>query len=208
MAYPVQYQTDYRERQSRLTTFFRWLLVIPWAFVGIFWGLLGYVGVICGWFGIVFTGRYPDFAYDLTAKYLRYSARVNGWASLLTDEFPPFDADDHPDYPIRLAIPPAQPVYSRWKAALRLILTIPVIVMAWLFGVLVGIVGFVVWIVVVVTGKNPKGLWDLLRMGLAYLTLAGVYYSLVTETYPPISAEDDGAPAPVVPPPPAAPPLA
>ena len=209
MAYPVVFRADHREQQSRLVTFFRLILAIPWMLVAIVWGLLALIGVIAAWFAIVFTGRYPAFAHDWVSQYLRYSARVNGWIYLLCDEWPPFDGGEHPDYPIQLVVPPPQDSYVRWKTLLRLILQIPVMIIAWLFGLLIEIVGFLAWIVIVVTGKFPKGLWDVQKMGLAYVTLASAYHLLVTETYPPITPEDDSGHAVATPPPPpAAPPAA
>ncbi|MBB4664471.1 DUF4389 domain-containing protein [Conexibacter arvalis] len=208
MAYPVAFQADYRERQSRLVTFFRLLLAIPWLLVSIIWGLLALVGVVCGWFAIVFTGSYPAFAYDWTSKYLRFYTRVTAWVWLLTDEFPPFDGNEHPEYPIRLAVPQPLNPYTRWKTLLRIVLLIPVLILVWLFNILIELVGILAWFVIVFTGKFPKGLWDVQKMGVAYISLANAYHLLVTETYPPITPEDDGAePAPVTPPP-ASPPLA
>ena len=209
MPYPVGFQAAYREQQSRLTTFFRLLLAIPWMLVSIIWGLLAFIGVIVGWFAIVFTGSYPAFAYDWVAKYLHFYTRFTAWVWLLTDEFPPFDGDAHPEYPVRLAVP-TQPLnpYTRWKTLLRIFLIIPVAILVWLFSILVELVGIVAWLVIVFTGKFPKGLWDVQKMGVAYMSLANAYHLLVTETYPPITPEDDGvAPAPVSPPP-AAPPYA
>lgn len=209
MPYPVGFQAAYREQQSRLTTFFRLLLAIPWMLVSIIWGLLAFIGVIVGWFAIVFTGRYPAFAYDWVAKYLRFYTRFNAWVWLLTDEFPPFDGDDHPEYPVRLAVPqqPLDP-YTRWKTLLRIFLIIPVAILVWLFSILVELVGIVAWLVIVFTGKFPKGLWDVQKMGVAYMSLANAYHLLVTETYPPITPEDDGVAGSPVVPPPAAPPYA
>lgn len=192
--YPVAYQADYVEQQSRLRTFFRYFLLIPWLFVAIFWGLGAMVCTIGAWFAIVFTGRYPQGLYDFNAKAHRYITRVNGFYYLMTDEWPPFDGDEHPEYPIRLVIPPPQPEYSRWKAALRIILIIPVAIVAYLLGILIGLVVILSWIVIVITGKHPKGLFDVLKLGLAYTARAGVYYGLITETYPPISADDGEAP--------------
>jgi hypothetical protein len=205
MAYPVAYQADYKEQQSRLTTFFRLIVAIPWLIVMYFWQLLGAIGIIVGWFAILFTGRYPDGLYNLTSMALRYHARINSWIYLMTDEWPPFDGAEHPEYPIRLAIPAPQPQYSRVKTLLRIILGIPVIIMAYIFSLLAGIISILVWVVVVITGKLPKGLFDVMKMSMAYLSLAGVYLGLITETYPPISPEEsDSAPTPA-PPAPAAP---
>jgi hypothetical protein len=204
MAYPVAYQADYKEHQSRLTTFFRLIVAIPWLLVAYFWELVGAVGIIVGWFAIVFTGRYPDGLYNLTAMALRYHARINSWVYLMTDEWPAFDGAEHPEYPIRLVIPEPQESYSRVKTLFRIIIGIPVMIMAYLFGILIGIVGILAWVVIVITGKFPKGLFDVMKMGMAYTILAGVYFGLITESYPPISPEDDGSTA-TVPPAPAAP---
>ncbi|HEY4280779.1 MAG TPA: DUF4389 domain-containing protein [Conexibacter sp.] len=203
MAYPVAFQSDHVERQSRLTTFFRLIVAIPWFIVAYFWELVGFVGVVIAWFAVVITGRYPAFAYEWVSMALRYRTRILGWSYLMTDAWPPFDGGEHPEYPIRLVIPQPLEPYSRWKALLRLILAIPVYIMAWLFGILAEIVAIISWVVIVITGKLPTGLFDVQRLAMAYTALAGVYVSLITETYPPISPEDDGAVAvPASPPPP------
>lgn len=197
--YPVAYEADYTEKHSRLTTFFRGLVTIPWLLVGIFWGLGALVCTVGAWFAIVFTGRYPAGLYAFNAKAHRYAARVNGFHSLLTDAWPPFDGDDHPDYPVRLVIPAPLEQYSRAKTAFRIILMIPVMVMVYLFNLLLSIILIVTWVVVVITGKEPKGLFDLLKLSLTYIARAGVYYGLLTEQFPPVSS-DDGQGLPVSPP--------
>lgn len=199
MAYPVAYQVDYKERQSRLTTFFRLLIAIPWMFVAIFWGLLGFVGVVIGWFAIVFTGRFPAGAYNLVAQSVRFNTRVNSWMYLLTDEFPPFDGAEHPEYPVRAQIPEPLPQYDRIKTLFRLILAIPVYIMVYLFQLLAGVVGILAWIVIVFTGAFPKGLFDVMKMSLAYQTKGMAYMYLLTETYPPITEDDESEPAAAAP---------
>ncbi|HST38827.1 MAG TPA: DUF4389 domain-containing protein [Conexibacter sp.] len=202
MAYPVLFQADYREEQSRLTTFFRIIVAIPWMLMSIVWGLAALVGVVVGWFSIVFTGRYPEFAYDLVTKALRFGTRFNAWYWLMTDVWPPFDGDDHPEYPVRLLVPERQEQYSRVKTLFRIILVIPVLIMIYLFNILIQIVGLLLWVVIVITGKAPKGLWDVQKMGVAYVQRGNAYHLLVTESYPPLSADDGDA---AVPPAPAAP---
>jgi hypothetical protein len=60
--------------------------------------------------------------------------------------------------------------------------------------------------VIVITGRHPRGLFDVMKFALVYEARAGAYHLLVTETYPPFSAVDEGEPAMASPPP--APPLA
>ncbi len=59
MAYPVTFEVDYVERRSRLTAFFRLILVIPLAIWLVFYGLVAYLAIIIAWFAIVITGRFP-----------------------------------------------------------------------------------------------------------------------------------------------------
>ena len=90
MPYPVTFKAEYVEKRSRLTTFFRLLLVIPHAIAVFFYVLAAEIVVIIAWFAILFTGRYPQGMYDFVAGALRYATRVSGYALLLSDDYPPF----------------------------------------------------------------------------------------------------------------------
>jgi Domain of unknown function (DUF4389) len=201
--YPVNYEADFVEQRSRLSTFFRLILVIPWAIVGIFWGLAATVAAIVGWFAIVFTARYPQGVYELASKALRFGTRVNGFALLMTDALPPFGGDEDPQYPVRLAIAPPLEHYSRLKTAFRFILIIPIAIVLYLIQLMVRAVAVLAWIVIVVLGREPRGIFDVMRFALAYEARAYAYHLLITETYPPFSPDEGAAPAA-----PSAPPLA
>jgi hypothetical protein len=91
--YPVRVEVDYQGRMGRLSTFFRYILLIPH---GIVLGLLGVaVSVVVSilWFVIVITGRCPRGMHGFVAGYLRWSTRVNAYSLLLTDRFPPFSTN-------------------------------------------------------------------------------------------------------------------
>ena len=76
--------------RNRVTVFFRWLLVLPQAFVLVFVGLAVAIVVWIAWFVVIFTAKWPDGMRDFVIGYLRWSTRVSGYAFLLTDEYPPF----------------------------------------------------------------------------------------------------------------------
>ena len=88
--YPVTVGVTYPEKLSRLSTFFRFFLMIPQ------WIVLWLVGIVAGifmffaWWVILFTGNYPKGLFDFVAGYLRWSTRVTGYYYLLTDKYPPF----------------------------------------------------------------------------------------------------------------------
>lgn len=191
MPHAVVFQADYKEKQSRLTTFFRLIVAIPWYLMAIIWGLLATIGVVIAWFALLITGRYPDFAYDWVSKYLRFNNRVSGWLYLLTDEWPSFGGDAEPQYPIRLIVPEPLEQYNRVKVLFRIILMIPVYIMVYIFSLLAQLIGIVLWFAIVITGKAPRGLWDIQKMAISYMSRGYAYMLLVTESYPAIS-EDGG----------------
>jgi len=202
--YPVAYEVDYVEQRSRLSAFFRLILAIPWFVVAIFWGLAALVAVVVAWFAIVFTGRYPSGLYDLASKALRYLTRTNSFALLMTDAFPSFGGGEDPEYPVRVPIAPPLEAYVRWKTLLRIVLVIPVAIVLYFVQLVSRAISILAWLVIVVTGRLPRGIFDVMRFALAYETRATAYEWLMTETYPPFSPDDEPAPAA----PPSSPPLA
>jgi hypothetical protein len=91
--YPITFGAVYPEKMSRLTTFFRLILVIPQAIVLYFVGIAASVVAFIAWWAILFTGNYPKGMYDFFVGYMRWSTRVNGYTYLLTDKYPPFTLD-------------------------------------------------------------------------------------------------------------------
>jgi Domain of unknown function (DUF4389) len=192
--YPVAYEADYVEQRSRLSTFFRLILAIPWFVVSIFWGLVAIVCVAIAWFAILVTGRYPEGLYRGVSMALHFGARMNGFALLMTDAFPPFGGEENPEYPVRLRIAPPLERYNRWKTLFRIVLAIPIMIVLYFVQLISRAISVLAWLVIVVTGKLPRGIYDVMRFTLAYESRAAAYQLLVTETYPPFSPDDE-APA-------------
>ena len=91
--YPITFGAIYPEKMSRLTTFFRCILVIPHLFVLYFLNIAAGFVMFIAWFAILFTGKYPKGMYDFYVGYMRWSTRVTGYSSFLTDKYPPFSMD-------------------------------------------------------------------------------------------------------------------
>jgi hypothetical protein len=195
--YPVSYEADIAlEGRNRLTSFFRYFTAIPALIVAFFYFLGAYLGAIVAWFSIVFTGKYPEGIYDFNVKALRMLTRVNGYYNLAVDEYPPFNGDDDPNYPIRVSVAPPLEKYDRLKTGLRLLIGIPVLLLSYVWGIIVSIVSIIAWFAILFTGKLPEGLASPLRGGLSYTTKAVAYYQLLmVEDYPPFSEEGANAPA-------------
>jgi Domain of unknown function (DUF4389) len=185
--YPVTFKADYVEKRSRLTTFFRLLLAIPHFIAVTFYFLAAEVVVIIAWFALLFTGRYPQGMYDFVAGALRYQTRVYGYAALLTDEYPPFSGDPATPYPVDLSIGPPKPLYSRLKVLFRLILAIPVLIIQYAMQIVAQVGALISWFAIVILGRQPKGLHDMVALGLSYQQRATAYFALLTEDWPPFT---------------------
>jgi Domain of unknown function (DUF4389) len=190
VSYPVKFEADYVEQRSRLTTFFRLILAIPHLIVMAFYGFAAGVVIIIAWFVLLFTGRWPQGMYDFVAGFWRYSTAVNGYVCLLTDPYPPFGPDVDA-YPVRLDIAPPKAEYSRLKVLFRVFLAIPPYIISYAMSIVAQIGALLAWFAIVVTGRQPKGLQDMIVLGLSYQQRAYVYMSLITEDWPPFT--DDSA---------------
>jgi hypothetical protein len=195
--YPISYQADPAlEGRNRLTSFFRYIVAIPWLIVAYIYGIVAEIAAIIAWFAIVFTGKYPGGIYNFNAGYLRMSSRTNSFLYLLTDQWPPFGGEEAPDYSIRIGVPPPLGQYSRLKTGLRLIIGIPVMLLAIVQAIILYVVAIIAWFAILFTGKLGEGLFNPMRSAMAYLTRTTGYFLLITEDYPPFSYEEGGtAPA-------------
>ena len=197
--YPIRFEADYDENRSRLTVFFRLLMVIPHAILLSLWAIAGFFAVVIAWFALVLTGRWPEGLYAFVASLMRYATRVNAYMYLLTDAYPPFDGGEDPQYPVRLRIAPPQAEYSRLKVLLRVFYIIPAYILQYVLVMLAQIIGLISWLVIVVTGKQPRGLHDLLVLGMSYYARSMGLFTLVTETYPPIGDDQQQLTTPAAP---------
>ena len=198
MPYPVTFRAEYVEKRSRLTTFFRLLLAIPHFIVVTFYALAAEVVVFIAWFVLLFTGRYPQGMYDFVAGALRYSTRVTGYACLLSDEYPPFSGDPATPYPVDLVIGPPKGSYDRLKVLFRIILMIPVYIISYAMQIVASVGAIIAWFAIVILGRQPKGLQDMIALGISYQQRAYAYMALLTEDWPPFT-DDSSATAYVEP---------
>lgn len=198
MSYPVTFEADYVEQRNRLTTFFRLILAIPLAIVLYLYGIVALIAMVIAWFVIVFTASYPQGLYDFVAGYTRFLARFTAYAALLSDPYPAFGGSDDPSYPVRMQFTRLDS-YTRVKTLFRIILAIPVVVVRYVMGILLEIGAIAAWVVILFTGKMPRGLFDLMVLANSYTARSDSYVFLLTETYPPFQDEQTraaGAPPP------------
>jgi hypothetical protein len=189
----VKFEADYIERRDRLTTFFRLIVAIPlmlWLYVYL---IAAWVAIVIGWFSIVLTGEYRKGLYDFVAAFTRFQTRVTAFLTLLCDSYPAFDGAEDPAYPVRMSFAGPLERYSRLKTLFRAILELPILIMRYAMGILLEIGALGAWIVIVVTGRMPRGLFDLMVLANSYMARSDAYLYLLTETYPPFQDEQTRA---------------
>ncbi len=82
---------DVPRELNRWLPLVKWFLAIPHYIVLFFLYIAAVVVVIIAWFAILFTGRYPRWAFTFTEGVLRWHNRVLAYALVLvTDRYPPF----------------------------------------------------------------------------------------------------------------------
>jgi hypothetical protein len=94
-AYPpvrTAFQPQYDDR-NRVTVGFRLILVIPHVIVLAFLFLAAFLVALVWVFVILFTGTWNPGVRDFIVGVMRWGTRVNAYALLLTDEYPPFSLE-------------------------------------------------------------------------------------------------------------------
>ena len=99
-SYPADLSIEYPDKLSRGLVLVKWwLLAIPHYIVLVFLqggtgknnggGLVTILAIFAG-FVLLFTGKYPEDIFKLVVGMNRWTYRVAAYASLMTDEYPPF----------------------------------------------------------------------------------------------------------------------
>jgi hypothetical protein len=180
--------TDDLDR-SRLTVFFRLLLVIPHLILLVLWSIVVYLAVLIAWFATLFMGRCPDALHNFIARFLRYLTHVNAYLYLVADPYPKFSG--LPGYPIDLEIDPPER-QNRLVTFFRVILAIPAWIVAGVLVQVLQIVAVLGWFVCLALGRMPQGMRDLSAYCLRYSMQTYGYTFLLTSRYPSFA----GSPAP------------
>ena len=186
--YPVDLQVDYPQNGiARWRCFFQGFMLIPHIFA--LWFVLfgAYFVIFCAFFGTLFTGRWTP-GFNFISGTLKWAQRVSSYAFLMTEAYPPFDMQDHPEYPVRVRIDPPQKI-ARWRPLVNWLLAFPHLIVLYLLqiGALLGFIG--AWFVILFTRRFPPGIFQFMvgcqRWGLRVST----YTLWMREEYPPFSLE-------------------
>jgi hypothetical protein len=168
-------------RRSRLTVFFRLLLLIPHLIWISLWTVAALLAVIVAWILGVVTGRVPDDLHRFFAAYDRYATHVYAYLWIAADPFPGFTGS--PGYPIDLEID-APTKQNRLTVFFRLLLAIPALIVQNVLQNVAFVVAVLAWFYSLVTGRMSEGMRNLLAYVLRYQAQTYGYVFLLTQRYP------------------------
>ena len=174
-------------RRSRLTVFFRLLLVIPhliWLYVW-FWVFISVV--VFNWFATLFAGRTEPDVHSFLGRWLRYATHVYAYvlprresvAALLRAGRARIRSTSSSTRPSRSA---------RLVTLFRIVLVIPAYVFAAVLGTVAQVIAFAGWFVCLALGRMPQGMRDLIAYCLRYQTQTYAYLFLLTSRYPSLAS--------------------
>jgi Domain of unknown function (DUF4389) len=182
LPHPVRLLVGDDLKRSRLTVFFRLLLMIPhfaWWYV---WSSLIAVLVIVNWFAVLIRGRTPEDLHLLLVRALRYRTHAFSYLFLVSNPYPTFFGR-RGAHPVDLEID-GPDLQRRVVTFFRLILAIPAIVVAYVFFFVMFFVAFIGWFIALVIGRTPKGMRDLSAYCLQYEAQTAGYLMILTDRYP------------------------
>lgn len=186
-AYPFALDVHPPEKQSRLTVFFRLILLIPHAIILEFLLVAAYVVMILAWFAILITGKLPGGLGNFVLGSLHWLTRYGGYAWLLTGKYPPFALGEDSNYPVRLSGEVQTEGRSRVTVFFRMLMIIPHVIVLYFLNIALSVVVLISWIVALFTGSVPAGLHGFIAGFLRWQTRLGAYAMLLTDQYPPFS---------------------
>jgi len=198
-AHPVRLLVRDDLARSRLTVFFRLILVIPHALWIALWGIGALVAAIVNWFATLVGGKSPDALHNFLALYVKYVTQVYAYLYLAANPYPKFDGS--PGYPVDVSID-APMRQDRAGVAFRIILALPAMLIAATLagsplgagitsnsggsngGGLLIAVAFLGWFAILARGRMPRGLRDAATYALSYGAQLWSYLFLLTDRYP------------------------
>lgn len=205
-SYPVQFSIDYPDRLlNRLTTFFRFIVVIPIYLVlatvtgtltsstAQWLNLRGSSVIILSTGGLLFLSpllmilfrqKYPRWWYDWNRELLRFSNRVTVYLALMDDRYPSTDEEQsvHLDFPY----PDVPRDLNRWLPLVKWFLAIPHYVILFFLGIGAAVAVIIAWFAILFTGRYPRALFHFVEGVLRWQNrVTGYAYLLVTDQYPP-----------------------
>lgn len=208
-AYPARFSVDYPDRPlNRLTSFFRIFVIIP-----IYIVFISLIGVSFTWYSapqpggihyqyatsagilfmplvlmILFRKKYPRWWFDWNLALTRFIFRISSYALLLRDEYP--STDEEQAIHLDMIYPDAKTQLGRGWPMIKWFLAIPHYFVLSVLAIVVLVCWVIVWVVILFSGRYPKGIFDFTVGVLRWSFRVEAYaFLLITDRYPPFSLQ-------------------
>ena len=133
---------------------------------------------------ILFRQKYPRWWFDWNLQVTRFSTRVSVYVLLLRDEYP--STDERQAVTVDIDYPDVRNDLNRVLPLFKWFLAIPHYVVLGVLGIAGAVVTVLGWIAILVTGEQPRWIFQflegLMRWGLRVSAYA---FLLTTDRYPP-----------------------
>jgi uncharacterized protein DUF4389 len=187
--YPVNFDVEYPEQCSRLTTFFRGILLFPQTLVlGYGLGFLSYMLAFYSVLTLLFAKRHPREGFATQVWCQRWLANFAAYSLLLRDRHPPFTgASGH--YPVMydVAEPPG---LSRGLPLIKWFLAIPHFFVLQLLYIAVLFCVVIAWFAILFTGRYPRSFFNFVVGVHRWQVRVNAYaFYMLTDRYPPFGFE-------------------
>ena len=182
-AYPVQFSVEYPDKDlDRLSSFFRWIAVIP---IAIVLPLVSFGGFLFApLLMIVFRNKYPRWWFDWDLAVLRFFNRVSVYSYLLRDEYP--STDDEQYVHLEIPYPDVERDLNRWLPLVKWFLAIPHYIVLIVLSVVSTILVAIMWFSILFTGRIPRPMFDFVVGTMRWFNRVTAYaFLLATDQYPP-----------------------
>lgn len=220
--YPLVLDASPSPEAGRWLWLVKWLLLVPHLVALAFLFTAYAILTVAAFFAILFTGSYPRSIFDFNVGVMRWAWRVSyySYGVLGTDAYPPFTLSEVPDYPAHLQVeyPPrlsrGLALVKWWLLAIPHYLIVGVLTSGLVWwtselgesesavlrsgGGLIGLLVLVAGVLLIVTGRYPPALYDLIVGLNRWVYRVWAYAGLMTDDYPPFRL-DTGGPEPAPP---------
>jgi len=211
--YAARLAIDYPAQLDRMTTFLRFIWIIPIAIIlglitgsgetitnTVFLNESGEVvrrtrdtagGLVSGLaiataLTIIFVQLYPRWWFDFARELTRFSYRVGAYLFLLTDQYP--STVEEQSVHLDLDYPDVKTDLNRWMPLVKWLLAIPHYMVLFFLGIGAVLAAIIAWFAILITGQYPRGLFDfIVGVGRWGLRVNAYAFLLVTDQYPPFN---------------------
>lgn len=214
--YPIRVTFPRDAGVSRWLWIVKWFLAIPHFIALVVLSIVAIPVLIGTWFSVLFTGKYPESAWNYVTGLLRWSFRVQSYTSVLsTDKYPPFTLREDPNYPAHVEFDAPNPAQrNRVSVLFRWIYIIPLALVVYLLTLdltgpnfspfpswstdtvssdrdmvsisILDILRLAAGLSLLFTAVYPEGLYRIVTAVYRFWFRFNAYFALLTDTYPPI----------------------